>query len=70
MFYERFWEKKEYCLFWFWSVVEVFIWVKRKFFNKRILSDFVGVGLKCGFYNCFIDYDRVIGKVIKKFLVM
>ena len=65
--YERLWEKNEYRPPWLWSAVEVLIWAKKKFPNKRILSDPVGAGSKRGPHNCLTDYDRVIGRAIKKF---
>ncbi|WP_461867008.1 archaeosine biosynthesis radical SAM protein RaSEA [Thermococcus sp.] len=65
--YERLWEKKEYRPPWLWSAVEVLLWAKKHFPDKRILSDPVGAGSKRGPHNCLTDYDRVIGKAIKKF---
>ncbi|WP_461864040.1 archaeosine biosynthesis radical SAM protein RaSEA [Thermococcus sp.] len=65
--YERLWEKKEYRPPWLWSAVEVLLWAKRRFPEKRILSDPVGAGSKRGPHNCLTDYDRVIGRAIKKF---
>ncbi|WP_297091216.1 archaeosine biosynthesis radical SAM protein RaSEA [Thermococcus sp.] len=65
--YERLWERKEYRPPWLWSAVEVLIWAKKRFPDKRILSDPVGAGSKRGPHNCLTDYDRVIGRAIKKF---
>ncbi len=65
--YERLWEKKEYRPPWLWSAVEVLLWAKKRFPEKRILSDPVGAGSKRGPHNCLTDYDRVIGRAIKKF---
>ena len=65
--YERLWEKKEYRPPWLWSAVEVLLWAKKHFPDKRILSDPVGAGSKRGPHNCLTDDDRVIGKAIKKF---
>lgn len=65
--YERLWEKSEYRPPWLWSAVEVLLWAKRHFPNKRILSDPVGAGSKRGPHNCLTDHDRKIGRVIKKF---
>ena len=65
--YERLWEKDEYRPPWLWSVVEILKWAKENFPEKRILSDPVGAGSKRGPHNCLTDYDRTIGKAIKKF---
>ncbi|WP_297063861.1 archaeosine biosynthesis radical SAM protein RaSEA [Thermococcus sp.] len=65
--YERLWEKKEYRPPWLWSAVEVLIWAKKRFPDKRILSDPVGAGSPRGPHNCLTDYDRTIGRAIKKF---
>jgi len=65
--YERLWEKGEYRPPWLWSAIEVLIWAKKRFPDKRILSDPVGAGSKRGPHNCLTDYDRVIGRAIKRF---
>ena len=65
--YERLWERKEYRPPWLWSAVEILLWAKRKFPEKRILSDPVGAGSRRGPHNCLTDYDRTIGRAIKRF---
>ncbi|ASJ10754.1 radical SAM protein [Thermococcus sp. P6] len=65
--YERLWERNEYRPPWLWSAVDVLIWAKKRFPDKRILSDPVGAGSVRGPHNCLTEYDRVIGRAIKKF---